>query len=137
MAFVIGRIFQGYVLLLLTNELAWRLLPRWLAGCLAQRAVPQMVSERARRSEWVELPFVPPPHPRVITRTTKQPQVSVGFVLQFPCPSLIPCDAASNSSCCAGGTHHCRSTSCLRYTVLLYLRILNILPCTSIMVPSN
>lgn len=90
----------------------------WLAGCLAQRAVPQMVRERARRSEWEELPFVPPPHPLVIARTTKQPQVSVVFVLEFPSPSLIPCDAASISRSYACGNHHCRFTSCLTSYVI-------------------
>lgn len=34
-----------------------------MAACLAQRAVPQMIRESVRWSEWEELPFVPPPHP--------------------------------------------------------------------------
>lgn len=34
-----------------------------MAACLAQWAVPRMIRESARWSEWEELPFVPPPHP--------------------------------------------------------------------------
>lgn len=33
-----------------------------MAGCLAQSALPQMVRERTRQSEWEELPFVALPH---------------------------------------------------------------------------
>lgn len=34
-----------------------------MAACLAQWAVPRMIRESVRWSEWEELPFVPPPHP--------------------------------------------------------------------------
>lgn len=60
--------------LLKTVELAWRLLPRWLPGCLAQRAVSQMVKGRARRSEGEELVFFCHRHPQSLLEQQNSPK---------------------------------------------------------------
>lgn len=55
------RIFQKYILYRLWKS--WHVSHVQMAACLAQWAVPQMIRESVRWSEWEELPFVPPPHP--------------------------------------------------------------------------
>lgn len=78
----------------LTNELAWCLLPRWLAGCLAQRAVPQMVREReqegANGRSFLLCHRRQPPPPPVITRTTKQPPSFCCFGFWISIPFINP-----------------------------------------------
>lgn len=49
--------------------------PVQMAGCLAQKAVAQMISERVSAREWEEF-FVPPSHPLL----SKEQQNSLKFL---------------------------------------------------------
>lgn len=115
---------------LLSKVLAWCLLPRWPPACLAQREVPRMSSERARRSKWEEHPFVPPPHSPVIIRTIKQ--TFNWFCIKLPSPPLIPLQPRLCFSLLSVCIHQCMFTSFRTSSSVQFYCI----SCASIVVPS-